>query len=87
MSNCVITIGMYPDKHYVYNIVSKEHLEQHIEYNKTMRPGRLLYVDGKRINNGCLRKEVLPEYDNLVDELYRKLLKEVDITYPTLPYT
>lgn len=52
----VITLGIYPDGSYRYNVVQEEDLENHIVYNKTFRPGRLLYVDGKRVYNGCIKK-------------------------------
>ncbi len=34
------------------NKVLPEHLANHIEYNKRLRPGRALFVDGKTINEG-----------------------------------
>lgn len=86
MCKCAITIGIYPNKDYVYNVVDKEDLNDHIEYNKVMRPGRLLYVNGERVHNGLRVKEVLPEYDRLADEIYKKLLKDVNTSIPTRPY-
>lgn len=36
-------------------------------YNKTWRPGRLLYVDGKRVYNRVIKQEYLAGFD-AVDE-------------------
>jgi len=44
-----LTLGIYGNGQLVYNVVRPEDLESHIEYNKTFRFGRLLYVDGKSI--------------------------------------
>lgn len=43
-----LTLGIYSNGQYKFNVVRDEDLESHIEYNKTWRWGRLLYVDGKK---------------------------------------
>ena len=80
-----ITIGVYSNKEYVYNIVAEKDLSNHIEYNKKMRPGRIFYVDGKRVNSGFMKD--LSEYDKLATAIYNRLLKEgVQYKSPSIPY-
>ncbi|WCK57022.1 hypothetical protein PP175_27930 (plasmid) [Aneurinibacillus sp. Ricciae_BoGa-3] len=45
-----VTIGVYSNGEYKVNVVQGNHLQDHIEYNQTMRPGRALFVDGKCIH-------------------------------------
>lgn len=80
-----LTVGIYPNKDYTYNIVRGLDLDSHIEYNKVFRCGRILYVDGVRVYNGCIKEEYLQEYD----ELYNQLIKQIgDVSNrpPTIPY-
>ena len=42
--------------------MDEEHLEHHIEYNKTMRFGRALLVDGEIIYCGYWKEEELQEF-------------------------
>ena len=81
-----ITIGIYQNKSYKTNIVAPEDLERHIEYNKTMRPGRLLYVDGKRVYNGLVRKDRLAEYDELAEKIFNEMSRFKTATKPMTPY-
>jgi len=53
------TVGVYGNQTFQINIVSENDLENHIKYNVIMRPGRLLFVDGKYHSGGCLKKEFL----------------------------
>lgn len=80
-----VTLGIYHNKDYKFNVVRDEDLQEHIEYNKTWRPGRLLYVDGKRVNNGCINPEYLDEYDKIAKDFFDNF----DISKygkPTIPY-
>jgi len=79
-----LTLGIYTNKQFKYNVVREEDLEHHIEYNKTLRFGRLLYVDGKRIYNGCMKEEYLAEYDKLAEEFYAN--HKINMNKPTIPY-
>lgn len=81
-----LTIGIYPSKDWVYNVVRELDLETHIEYNKSFRPGRLLYVDGKRVIDGCLKAEYLVEYDELEKSIRSSLLQNINMWTPTIPY-
>jgi hypothetical protein len=80
-----LTLGVYLSGDYTHNVVREEDLEEHIQFNKTFRPGRLLYVDGQRIYNGVLKEEVLSKYDKIAKEFYA--LHNINISRPTLPYT
>lgn len=46
------TFGIYPNGDWVSNAVHPNDLESHIEYNRTMRPGRALVVDGILVLKG-----------------------------------
>lgn len=81
-----ITIGIYPSKNYKTNIIAPEDLEAHIEYNKTMRPGRLLYVDGKRVYNGQVKEERLTEYDELAKQIFEDMSRFKTASRPSIPY-
>jgi hypothetical protein len=51
------TMGVYNSGQRKHNGVHPAHLARHIEYNKTMRFGRALFVDGKCVNLGYLSAE------------------------------
>ena len=53
------TRGVYSNGDYKDNAVRAEDLQKHIEYNKTMRFGRALLVDGVVVYNGYVSEEVL----------------------------
>lgn len=63
------TVGVYPNsevgnfKSVKINGVKEEHLEQHIQYNKTMRFGRALFVDGKCVYKGSLTNEQMCQWE------------------------
>jgi hypothetical protein len=79
-----LTLGIYANGQYKYNVVRDEDLEAHVEYDKTWRPGRLLYVDGKRIHNGMIKEEYLERYDQIAKEFYEN--NKIDMSKPTIPY-
>lgn len=80
-----LTLGIYPNKTYKYNVVRDGDLKNHIKYNKIYRPGRLLYVDGKRINNAVIKQEYLAEFDAIAKEFYENLSR-INMDIPTIPY-
>ena len=57
-----VTIGVYKNGQYHVNIVKEEHLKDHIEYNKTFRWGRALFVDGKCEHKGYLTDEEVAKW-------------------------
>lgn len=80
-----LTLGIYPDHSYKYNVVRDEDLEEHIIYNQAFRPGRLLYIDGKRIYNGLIKQEFLVEYDEAAKEFYENTSR-INMNILTIPY-
>lgn len=64
-----ITIGVYSSGNYKVNIVRPEHLKHHIKYNKTMRGGRALFVDGKCVYAGYLSEEKTKEWEEKISEM------------------
>ena len=42
-----LVLNIYASGDYKYNVVKDSHLEENIEFNKTWRFGRIIYVDGK----------------------------------------
>lgn len=79
-----LTLGIYPNGDYQFNVVRDEHLKDHIEYNTTMRPGRLLYVDGERKYDGMIKQEYLDKYDEIAKSFYAN--NNVNMYHATLPY-
>lgn len=75
-----VTIGVYASNSYKVNVVAPEHLENHIEYNKAMRPGRALFVDGKCVNKGYLSDERVSEWEQKIPTM------EINKSKITTPY-
>ena len=48
------TVGVYANGSFKRNAVKPEHLQDHIDYNLKMRPGRAFFVDGECLNRGYL---------------------------------
>ena len=79
-----LTLGIYPDGSYKYNVVKDNDLESHINYNKQFRPGRLLYVDGKRVYDGCIKNKIMiKKYDCIAKKFFEN---NIDMDRPTIPY-
>lgn len=64
------TIGVYPNGEYVVNGVSEEDLKEHIEFNKMMRPGRGLMINGVFIWNGNIDETDIFKYTTKLSEIY-----------------
>lgn len=62
-----ISIRIYNNGSYVVNNVRSEDLEPHIEYNKTVRFGCALVVDGKIENEGYLNEERIKDIVSTID--------------------
>ena len=74
-----ISIRIYNNGDYTINNVRPEDLEAHIEYNKTMRFGCALVVDGKIENEGYL------DVDR-INEIVSKIDTSRYTEYTTYPY-
>ena len=75
-----VTVGVYKNDSYKYNIVYDEDLESHIEYNKTWRFGRALFVDGKCVYQGYLSDEQIEDWTKRISEM------QFDMSRATIPY-
>ncbi|MEX3625397.1 hypothetical protein [Viridibacillus arvi] len=64
-----VTIGVYSNDTFKVNIVRPEHIEGHIEYNKTMRFGRALFVNGKCEYSGYLSDEKVAKWTEKIAEM------------------
>lgn len=73
------TIGLYADGSFKMNGVKPEHLKDHVEYNKTYRAGRTLFVDGKLIHKGCHNNEQIKDFQKRIK---RENLKADNCTAP-----
>lgn len=80
-----LTLGIYSNKSYKYNVVRDEDLENYMAYNKALRPGRLIYVDGKRVYDGVLKQGCLAEFDAVAEKFYENS-SSINMNIPTIPY-
>jgi hypothetical protein len=72
------TVGVYPNKSFRVNGVPDAHLNEHVEYNLRLRPGRILVVDGFIVHRG---------YNALTDEEILNIVATVTRpTKDTQPY-
>ena len=60
------TIGLYANGSYKINGVRAEDLEDHVEYNKTFRFGRSLFVDGKCVHKGYQDDKAIKEFEERI---------------------
>lgn len=63
----MISIRIYNCGDYVVNNVRPEHIEEHIDYNKTFRFGCALVVDGEIKNEGYLEENRIREIVSTID--------------------
>ena len=74
------TRRVYNSGCYTDNGVRKEHLADHITYNKEYRPGTALFVNGVCVNRGYLGRERCAEIEKLIKGL------EIKVEPSRLPY-
>lgn len=75
------SVRIYANGDIVTNVVAEKDLEVHIWYNRNMRPGCSLFIDGEIKSEGCVTKECL--------ERQREKVKSIRINLnqsPTIPY-
>lgn len=65
------TIGVYANHSYKVNGVSVEHIDSHIDYNITYRPGRALFVNGVCKHKGYLNDEEIAEFKVKLKDIVR----------------
>ncbi|HDR7922706.1 TPA: hypothetical protein QCY49_000691 [Bacillus paranthracis] len=64
-----VSIGVYNNETHVVNIVPDYNLEKHIEYNKIMRFGRALFIDGECVHTGYLSDKKIETWSNKIKEM------------------
>ena len=80
-----ICVGFYANMDYVVNYVRDEDLKENIEYNKTYRPGRAYFVDGKYSHGGVFNDDAMPAFI----EKCKQQLKELGLqprNFDSRPY-
>lgn len=65
-------VGYYPNGDIVVNTVCDENLESDIEYNRTFRPGRFYFVDGKYVCGGVCIESLKNEIISKVEDYIKK---------------
>jgi predicted Co/Zn/Cd cation transporter (cation efflux family) len=75
-----VTIGVYASGSYKVNVVKPEDLSEHIAYNKVMRFGRALFVDGTCVNPGYLDEDQVKEWEKIITQM------RIDSSKPSLTY-
>ena len=86
MSKNHLVLNVYASGDYKVNVVRDSDLEDNIEFNKTWRFGRIIYVDGKRVYDGCIVKEALGKYDDIAKDFFENKAKNINMLVPTIPY-
>lgn len=65
-NSCVIHEKPIRGRDFKVNGVPPENLKDHIEYNKTWRFGRALFLDGKCIYKGYLKQESCDKFEQFI---------------------
>lgn len=86
MSKNHLVLNVYASGDYKYNVVKDCDLEENIEFNKQWRFGRIIYVDGNRVYDGCIVKEALGKYDDIAKDFFENKAKDINMFKPTIPY-
>lgn len=81
-----IVLGIYANKDIKYNIVANSDIIRNYIYNTICRFGRLIYTDGIRTHNGCIKTEYLEPYDKKAKTFYEGYGKQLNLSQPTIPY-
>ena len=95
----ILCVYFYRNGDYKYNVVDAEHICNHIEYNVTFRPGRIMFMEDQNhkadtkddvaivcCNDGMLKPGYLEPYYDKAKELMVTLKKTVNMSKPTIPY-
>ena len=81
-----LVLNVYASGNYKYNVVRDCDLKDNIEFNKAWRFGRIIYVDGKRVYDGCIVEGALGKYDDIAKDFYVNKAKDINMLEPTIPY-
>ncbi|MDX5808800.1 MULTISPECIES: hypothetical protein [Bacillus] len=75
-----VSIGVYNNETYVVNIVPDHNLQKHVEYNKIMRFGRALFIDGECVHTGYLSDKKIEVWSEKIKGM------NIDILTPSTTY-
>lgn len=81
-----LVLNMYATKDIKYNVVNNDDLIRNYIYNTIYRFGRIIYTDGIRTYNGCIKTEYLTKYDEKAKQFFEGYGKNIDRSTPTIPY-
>ena len=91
MKPLVLFYYVYPNMEWKYNLVEADYVDEHIEYNKALRPGRIMYKEDPdseqgfvRIHNGMFRESALEKYDQQAAKFFKN--EHFSRTHATIPY-
>lgn len=80
-----LVLNIYANGQTVYNVVANEHLMYNYVYNTIWRFGRLIYIDGIRMYNGCMQPHALAKYDDIAKTFYADTHR-INTAMPSIPY-
>ena len=65
-----LVLNVYASGAITFDEIAETELRHYIDYNKLWRFGRLIYVDGKRVYNGCIAEGGFEKYDQIAKDFY-----------------
>lgn len=79
---------IYNSNDVVDNHVAYDHLDDHIRYNKEMRFGTALFINGVCVNRGYLGKERCDAFEIEIKKMIEEehLISKLQLKSPTVPY-
>lgn len=81
-----LVLNMYTNKDIKFNVVDNSDLIRNYIYNTLYRFGRLIYTDGIRTYNGCVKSEYLEPFDNRAKQFFDGYGRTINLSRPTIPY-
>lgn len=81
-----LVLNIYANKDIKFNVVDNSDLIRNYIYNTIYRFGRIIYTDGIRTHNGCIKTEYLTKYDEKAKQFFEGYGKNIDRSRPTIPY-
>lgn len=79
-----LVLGIYANGDICYNVVENRDLISNYIYNTVWRFGRLIYTDGVRTYDGCIKPECLQKFDKKAGEWLKTC--HVPMHKPSVPY-
>lgn len=79
-----IVLNIYHNGYAVHNVVRNQDVISNFLYNTNNRFGRIIYLDGVRMYNGCIKPTALADYDKMAEKWFQEV--SIDRMIPTIPY-